>query len=90
MLKNLAGGAVINYGPVLPVSSTALVGSVFYLTEADAGNEPGLYIFGVDPQLVDQAWKLMAEAIVVAPPPPTSGGNGNGNYDLLLVNYGII
>ena len=87
MLKNLTGGAVINYGPVLPNSSTAFVGAVFYLTEADSGNDPGLYIFGVDQRSVNQAWQSVSQATVVAPPPPSSG---NGNYDLLLIDYGII
>ena len=86
MLKNLTGGAVINYGPVLPASSTAFVGAVFYLTEDDGGNEPGLYIFGVNQASVNQNWQSVSQATVVAPPPPS----GNANVDILLIDYGII
>ena len=89
MLKNLTGGAVINYGPVLPAGSTAFVGAVFYLTETDGNNAPGLYIFGVNQRSVEQVWTAVVESAAAPPPPPPTVA-GNGNYDILLIDYGII
>jgi len=42
MLKNLTGGAIINYGSTLPSASTSFDGALFYKTGADQG----LYVFG--------------------------------------------
>lgn len=43
MIKNLTGGAIINYGPTLPAPETTFDGALFYKT---AGSDQGLYLFG--------------------------------------------
>lgn len=44
-MKNLFGGAVINYGPTLPTELSTPDGSIFYLTAEDGDNLQGLYLY---------------------------------------------
>jgi hypothetical protein len=57
MLKNLTGGAVINYGPTMPANATELDGAIYQLTATDGQYLPGLYIFSSDPNQVTQLWR---------------------------------
>ena len=45
MIKNLTGGALINYGPTFPDPSAAYDGALFY---KNSGTDQGLYIFSLN------------------------------------------
>ena len=44
-MKNLFGGAVINYGPTFPYDVSTPDGSIFYKTEQTGEDYPGLYLY---------------------------------------------
>lgn len=46
MAKTLNGGALISYGPTLPIASVTPDGALFYKTDGIAGGPQGLYMFG--------------------------------------------
>ena len=90
MLKNLSGGAVINYGPTLPDDSTAFDGAVFFLTKNSGGKTAGLYVFSMDANTPSQHWRAIVsepeeEEVVVEQP-----DSAFSPYKLLLLKHGII
>lgn len=89
MLKNLSGGALINYGPTLPSIAEAYDGALFYKS---AGTDRGLYIFSYNPdanlsvvgEQAVQGWNTVAAAEYVYKTGDTMTGTltlNNSNSD---------
>lgn len=96
MIKNLTGGALINYGPTFPDPASSYDGALFY---KNSGSDQGLFIFSFNPDAnlavfgdqVSQGWYQATSTIYVVKTGDTMTGDlviqSSGTYKgLRLLN----